>query len=193
MALRQTSLLMLTKSPISPNFYSPWKHHKHYGFLRISGEKEVNWFAQICWLFGAKFGDDLLQNESLGCRHFLRNHGKIFSGIIILLTFYGQRWLSRLVSTMKWKVVARRWSLKKYSEKVHKIHRKTPLTKSLFNKVARPQLEATREYDKSVFLWLLQRFSLKLFFCRSYFIFFKNTSSGFLKPYQPSQDLPTQG
>ena len=41
------------------NFYSPWNHQKTYGFLMISGEREVNLFAKIHLILEAKSEDDL--------------------------------------------------------------------------------------------------------------------------------------
>ena len=42
-------------------FYSPWNHQITIDFLKISGGKKINYFAQIESIMEVHFGDSLLQ------------------------------------------------------------------------------------------------------------------------------------
>ena len=42
-------------------FYSPWNHQINIDFLKISGGKKINYFAQIESIMEVHFGDSLLQ------------------------------------------------------------------------------------------------------------------------------------
>ena len=73
-------------------FYSPWNHQITIDFLKISGGKKINYFAQIESIMEVHFSDNLLQVlfltlfmlESVGV-HFSNNFGIIGSFVVVII------------------------------------------------------------------------------------------------------------
>ena len=78
-------------------FYSPWNHQITIDFLKISGRKKINYFAQIESIMEVHFGDSLLQVlfltlfmlESVGLHQVtLELLGVFFVVVVIINTLF---------------------------------------------------------------------------------------------------------
>ena len=83
-------------------FYSPWNHQINIDFLKISGGKKINYFAQIESIMEVHFGDSLLQVlfltlfmlESVGLHQVtLELLGFFFVVVVIINTLFIYSWI----------------------------------------------------------------------------------------------------